>query len=231
MVEIYIYHLPCLLVILASNNMEPIKLKRARSPREVESMKFNPMGFEGDWLHHLGDAVKEGSWFIYGPSGNGKTHYALKLAKYLTSFGRVAYDSIEQGESATMQAAFAHVGMVDVNKRIVLLDKESLEELRYRLNKQKSPDIIIIDSLQTLRFDRYGERGINYTDYRRLMADFPGKLFIFISKCKGSQPWNDLATNIKFDSHIKIWVESFFANVETTRYAGGGEMYDIWPNR
>jgi len=194
-------------------------------------MKFKQMGLEGEWLQHLGDAVKEGSWFICGPSGHGKTHYALQLAKYMTNFGRVAYNSIEQGESATIQTAFEHVGMADVNKKLILLDKESLEEVIYRLSLPKSPTIIFTDSLQTLRYDLKGERGITYADYRKLMAMFPKKLFIFISKAKGAGPWNDMANNIKFDSHIKIWVENYYANIETTRYEGGGEVFDVWKER
>jgi len=198
--------------------MSEIKLKRARSPRELLDMKFNSMGLEGEWLRHLGDAAREGSWFICGPSGNGKTHYALLMAKYLSQFGRVAYDSIEQGESSTIQTAFEELGMEEVNGRLLLLNKESLQEVRIRLKKHKSPDIVFFDSLQTLRFDTEGNRGINYTDYRKLLAEFPRKLFVFVSKAKGQQPWNLMADNIKFDSHIKIWVESFNAIIETTRY-------------
>lgn len=211
--------------------MNDIVLKRAKSPREIMNMRFKSMGIEGEWYNHLGDVVKEGSWFIYGPSGNGKTHYALKLAKYLCKYGRVGYDSIEQGESATIQTAFEDVKMYEVERDFILLDKESLQELRVRLKKHKSPDILFIDSLQTFRFDVEGTRGITYTDYRRLLAEFPKKLFVFISKSKGAQPWNDMANNIKFDSNIKIYVENFYANIETTRYTGGGEVMDIWPER
>lgn len=208
-----------------------MKLKRAKSPKEIMGMRFKSMGFTGDWLYHLGDAAKEGSWFICGPSGNGKTHYALQMAKYLCNFGKVAYNSIEQGESSTMQEAFSHVGMNDVNGQFLLLDKESLQELRWRLERRKSPDIIIIDSWQTFRFDADGNRGVSYVDYRKMMAEFPRKLFVIISKAKNNQPWNDTANNIKFDSHIKIWVENYFATVETTRYGQGGETFDIWEDR
>jgi len=211
--------------------MDGIKLKKSKSPKELASMKFKAIGLEGEWLRHLGNAVKEGSWFIYGPSGNGKTHYALQLAKYLAQFGRVTYDSVEQGESDTMRAAFEHVGMIDVNGKMELLNKESLEELIYRLKRPKSPSFIFIDSLQTLRFDRKGQRGVTYADYRQLMEMFPKKLFIFISKAKGLNPWNDMALNIKYDSHIKIWVENYYANIETTRYANGGEVFDVWKDR
>ncbi len=208
-----------------------MKLKRAKSPSELMNMKFKTMGFEGEWLYHLGDASKGGSWFIYGQSSNGKTYYALKMAKYLCQFGRVAYDSIEQGESSTIQTAFENLGMEDVNKNMLLLDKESLLELRHRIAKHKSPDIIFIDSLQTLRYDPEGTRGITYTDYRKLIADFPKKLFVFVSKAKGNNPWNDMADNVKFDSDIKIQVVNFNAIIEGTRYKHGGNSFDIWAER
>ncbi len=211
--------------------MEQIKLSRAISPKELIGMKFKSMGFEGDWLYHLGNAAKEGSWFIYGPSGNGKTNYALQLAKYLCKYSRVAYNSIEQGKSSTLQAAFVRLGMAEVDTRLVLLNRESLLELRQRLMKHKSPDIVFIDSWQTFRYDLEGARSVSYADYRRLIQDFPRKLFVIISKAKQSQPWNDTANNIKFDSNIKIWVENYFAQIETTRYEFGGQNFDIWPER
>ena len=58
---------------------------------------------------------------------------------------------------------------------LILLDKENLTELRARLSKRRSPDIIVIDSVQYLK--KF------YTQtFGDLKDDFPDKLFIFISQ-------------------------------------------------
>ena len=40
---------------------------------------------------------------VWGKSGNGKTSFVLQLCKELTRYGKVAYDSLEEGSSLTMQ--------------------------------------------------------------------------------------------------------------------------------
>lgn len=190
--------------------------------------KFKTMGLDGEWRSHLGDAVKEGSWFIIGKSGNGKTSYATQLGKELAKYGKVAYNSIEEGDSSTLQSALARIDILEVKKRFLTLNKESYLELCARLRKPKSPDIIIIDSLQTFPYDPENTRKFSYTDFRSLLKEFPNKLFVFISKWEPSKPF---VLNVKHDSNIKIIVENYYASIETTRYEGGGEMFDVWKDR
>lgn len=89
-------------------------------------------------------------WLIWGDSGSGKTTFTLQLCKYLAGFGRVAYDSLEQGLSLSLQRAWERVDMAEAGSNIILLNKEELPELRARLSKRKSPEIVVIDSLQYL---------------------------------------------------------------------------------
>lgn len=210
--------------------LKGINLKRAYNSAEVLNMKFKSMDLQGEWLKHLGKACKMGSWFVCGKSGNGKTTYALKLAKYLTNHGRVHYVSIEQDISGTLQNSMEIAGLKGNEKNFRLVSESYLELIK-RLLQQKSPDIIFLDSLQTMRYDLEGTRGINYANYRKLIKMFPDKLFVIISKAQGAGPWDAFALNVKFDSDIKIWVENYLANIETTRYGGGGDAYDVWPGR
>lgn len=176
------------------------------------------MDFEGRWLSSFGSPELSGSWFVWGGSGSGKTRFVLQLSKYLTQFGRVAYNSLEEGNSESLAMAFREVGMEQVGRRIVLLDNEPIAEMAQRLRQHKSPNIIIIDSLQYT--------GMTYTDYKALRDEFRNKLFIIISHAEGREPAGKVARSVKFDAMIKIRVEGYKAFV-ASRY-GGGEPFVIW---
>ena len=81
-------------------------------------------------------------------SANGKTSFALKLCKELCRFGRVAYDSLEEGACLSMQEAIRRENMIEVNKRFLLIDNEDMKQLSLRLKRQKSPEFVVIDSFQ-----------------------------------------------------------------------------------
>lgn len=200
---------------------------RAISNINVLAARFETVEFAGEWLASFGRPELRGTWIIWGGSGSGKTTFTLMLCKYLANFGRVAYDSLEQGLSLSLQKAWERVGMGEAGNSVILLNKEELPELRARLSKRKSPEIIIIDSVQYLD-------GFNWTGFKKLKREYPDKLFIFISQSDraGKDPDGKLAGKIRYDAEIKIKVEGFKAFV-TTRYEDsekgeGGADFIIW---
>ena len=193
-------------------------MKRALSIKDIRAYKPTVMEFDGRWLDSIGKPELTGSWIIWGGSANGKTRFALQLAKYLGRFGKVAYDSLEEGLSLSMQKAIGDVGMADNKRSFVLLDKESVAELEERLEKQRSAQIIIIDSLQYT--------GLTYADYKRLRDRFRHKLFIFVSHASGREPKGEVGKSVKYDAFVKIYVEGYGAYPQS-RY-GGGKAYGIW---
>lgn len=200
-------------------------MSRAISNKNVLAAQFETADFEGPFLASFGRPELRGVWIIWGGSGSGKTTFTLQLCKYLAGFRRVAYDSLEQGLSLSLQKAWERVDMAGAGSNIILLDKEELPELRARLSKRKSPDIVVIDSLQYLD-------GLNRSSFKKLKNDFPGKLFIFISQEKNGNPKGDMGARVRYDADIKIKVEGFKAFV-TTRYEDrdkgeGGEDFIIW---
>jgi hypothetical protein len=193
--------------------------KRAVSVNELLKTKLRCFNFEGCWQDSFGLPERRGTWIIWGKSGNGKTYFALQLAKYLASLGeQVVYNSLEQGISVSMQRAYGLIDMTSVARNLLLLDKEPIEELIARLSKHKSPNIIFIDSLQYA--------GLTYAEYKHLRQKFRAKLFIFISHADGSNPAGRVASSIRYDVDVKIWVEGYKA-FPVSRY-GGGEPYTIW---
>ena len=55
-------------------------MKRAYSPKEVQSMNIPCFPFEGEWEAAFGRPDRTGTWIIWGESGNGKSTFVMKLA-------------------------------------------------------------------------------------------------------------------------------------------------------
>lgn len=194
-------------------------MARALSIKNIEEYKPVELPFEGKWAASFGRPELRGSWIIWGRSGNGKTRFALQLAKYLCGFGKVIYNSLEEGLSKSMQQAIMDVGMREVGRNFSLLDMEPLEDLEKRLEKPRSANIVFIDSLQYFRMAQ--------SDYSRFKKKFPDKLFIFVSHAKGVEPKGSMAESIRYDAFVKIWVEGYKA-YPVSRYADNPEDFVIW---
>lgn len=179
----------------------------------------NDMSFEGRWNASFGYPIISGSWLIWGQSNNGKTAFAVQLAKYLTDFGRVAYNSLEERTGPSLQQAFLRDQTKFSTRHLIIYDQVFYDELVERLSKRRSPDIIIIDSFQYM--------GLNFSQYSKLTSKFKNKLFIFISHADGKMPEGRVAKRVRFDAGLKIWIEGFKA-FPAGRY-GGGEPFVIWP--
>lgn len=193
-------------------------MSRAVSIAQLYNKKRNVAEFTGEWLAAFGRPELKGAWLIWAESGSGKTTFVSMLCKYLTQFGRVAYNSLEEGDSETMKLAFQRVGMEEVKSRIILLNHEPIHDLKERLRKHKAPSIVVIDSVQ------YAD--ITYKAYKELKQEFQNTLFLFISHADGKQPSGQVAKKIRFDVPVKINVVGYRAFV-VSRY-GGGTPFTIW---
>ncbi len=193
-------------------------MSRAFSANEVVSRKFKLAEFSDDWLYLTGKPELSGTWIMWGQSANGKTRFALQLAKYLSNFGKVAYNSLEEGISESLKQAIINVNFID--NKVLFLNKETIQELTKRLEKRKSPKIIIIDSLQYT--------GMTYSQYKSFKEKFKNKLFIFISHAEGKEPSGRVAKQIRYDVSVKIRVEGFKAFAESRYLENKSIPYTIW---
>lgn len=196
-------------------------MARAISVAQLLETKRKVLEFDGEWLESIGKPEVKGSMLIWGDSSQGKTSFALQFAKQIAKFERVIYNSLEEGDSLSMAQAFRREKMIDVSRKIILLDKESISELTERLSKPKSANVVIIDSLQY--------SGLKYEEYKELVDKFRNKMFVFISHADGREPSGKIAQQIKYDAHIKVRVDAFTAYI-TSRY-GGGQPYIISPEK
>lgn len=196
-------------------------MARALSVYQVLSEKKNLVEFDGEWQASIGNPELSGSWIVWGQSSNGKTSFCMMLAKYLCKFGKVLYNSLEEGASRTMQIALERAGMKDVARRFIILEAEPMDDFRLRLSKKKSPSIILIDSIQYT--------GMTYAEYKALKRSFPNKLFIFISHAEGNLPEGRLANKIRYDANVKIKIEGYRAIINS-RFSENatGNYITVW---
>lgn len=194
--------------------------RNAKGVREMLSIKYDTFPFEGAWFDAFGNPERKGVWLIWGNSANGKTTFAMKLCKYLCQFGRVAYDSLEEGACLTMQNTLKECGMMEVNRRFLLIDNEDMEQLGIRLKRQKSPDIVVIDSFQ------YAQ--LTYPEYKAFKEKHSNKLLIFISHADGKLPDGRTARKVMYNASLKIYIEGYRA-FSKGRFIGPVGHYDIWP--
>ena len=188
-------------------------VRRAYSADSVISMERELCEFDGKWLEAVGKPELKGTWCIGGLPKNGKTSFTMQLAKYLTKWHLVAYDSIEEGISASFAETLKRCRMDEVKaSRFIVLNNEDIKDIECRLSKRKSPKIVIIDSIQFL--------GLNTETYLRWKKRFPEKLFIYITHLQGQYPEGKTALKIWRDSDVVIKVEGFRA-YPTSRYGGG----------
>ena len=198
---------------------------KAISNRDVVAARFETVPFDGEWLASIGRPELRGSWLVFGQSGSGKTTFALQLARYLSRFCKVAYDTLEQGLSLSFQSAWVRTGMEEAGNAVMVLDKEPVAQLRQRLSRRRSPQVVIIDSLTAMP-------GFTRKDYFSLVDGFPRKLFVFLAHERKGLPDPAIAETVRRLSEVKIYVEGFRAHV-TTRYAcpergEGVSDYIIW---
>lgn len=195
-----------------------MSIKRAISVNRLLKMKFEMMSFEGKWKESFGVPERTGVWIIWANSANGKTRFAVQLAKYLTNFGRVLYNTLEEGARSSFQRVIRDENLKVVAKNFMILNREPIDELKIRLRKRRSPNIIFIDSFQYANLSK--------KEYIELKEEFKNKLFIFVSHAEGKQPMGRVASFVRYDCDLKIRVEGFRA-LNMGR-AGGGVPYIIW---
>lgn len=192
---------------------------RALTVKEILNKKRQTFPFEGKWADAFGQPERTGVWFVWGRSGNGKTSFVMQLIEELCKYDRVAFDSMEEGDSLSMRQKLVRHGLGKVGSRFHLLNAEPMDELKERLARRKSYNIIVIDSFQYTQ--------MSYRDYIQFKEQNKDKLIIFISHAKGSLPRGTSAEGVMYDATLKIWVEGFKA-FSKGRFIGPTGEFTIW---
>lgn len=198
-------------------------IKRALSVDNILNTKYVDLDFDGEWAELLGDPEANGSWIIWGDSGHGKSRFCMMLAKKLTEFGKVAYNSLEEGGRKSIKKNMAACGMdaPEVKKNFLVLNREPIDQLKERLRKKQHPRFVFIDSFQYT--------GLTKPQYIALIEEFPDILFIFVSHAEGKKPLGSGADFVRYNSDIKIRVEGYKAFPMSRLGGTYEEAFTIWP--
>lgn len=100
-----------------------------------------------------------------------------------------------------------------------VIDKENMESLVERLSKPRSPEFVIIDSVQAM--------GINSRQYKQLREQFRSKLLVLVSQADGKRPLGRFAVSMMYDADLKIWVEGHIA-FSKGRFMGETKEFVTW---
>ena len=195
-------------------------MKRSLSAIQALAVRNKTLEVTPEWRGCLGDEIsRHGIVFIWGNSGNGKSSAVMAFAKMLTSAGKVLYVSKEEGYGLSFQNTLRRYSMQDCGARFQVIDKITLEELTVCLTRPKSPEFVIIDSVQTM--------GIGSRQYKELRERFRNKLLVFVSQADGKRPASRPAVAMMYDADLKIWVEGHIA-FSKGRFMGETKEYVIW---
>lgn len=192
------------------------KRYKSLKPSQVVNKQRVIYDFSDKWADSFGRPERGTRWFVKGPPYSGKSSLCFQLSGYLSTFGTVAYNNYEEGDSLTVADKIQKYGLLEANFRII--PGEPIDDFLKRMLRRKSPVFGIVDSVQHAGFNvkTYKAFADALCNYRR------GKSMVFVNHWKNS----DLTWFIRHDCYIKIEVIGFIAYVES-RY-GGNKPFIIW---
>ena len=174
-----------------------------------------------EWQGCLGEEIaRRGIVFVWGNSGNGKSSAVMAFAKMLAGVGKTLYVSKEEGYSLSFQNTLRRFGMQECGASFQVIDNETIDGLVERISKPKSPEFIIIDSVQTM--------GITSRQYNKLREQFRNKLLVLVSQADGKRPLGRAAAAMMYDADLKLWVEGHTV-FSKGRFMGETKEFVTWP--
>jgi len=168
-----------------------------------------------DFSQAVGNATRSGCWLIYGSEKNGKTWFALQIAKILSKAEKVLYISAEEGLDKSFSDACKRAG-ITTKDRILWDEYMCIKDMVDKLKKQRSPNIIFIDNLTSYSDD------IKPSELQKeLLSKLPNKLIVFIAHEERKDAYPALARMAKKMSKVIVHVSGLSATV-ISRFGDGG---------
>jgi hypothetical protein len=198
------------------------------SARQFDEIKHKFLGFEGEWLRFMGNMPETFIGLIFGESGEGKSEFCIRMAKYLIQFEKVAWIDYEQGHGADLQMAMRRNEMnKEVGKWFPIDPNEKrkrgvtfLEELDEYLSKRSTPKYVFINSLTEFVFTP--------DEFRDVLKPHAKKRgLIFIDHAKNRKPKSKHGEYVEGIGQFSIYVRKYIAYKEKNRLGGRGEMI-LW---
>lgn len=195
-------------------------MRRSLSAQQALAVRNRALTVAPEWQGCLGEEIaRHGIVFIWGNSGNGKSSAVMAFAKMLAANGKVLYISKEEGYSLSFQNTLRRFNMQECGAAFQVIDNETIDGLVERISKPKSPEFIVIDSVQAM--------GIGSRQYKQLREQFRHKLLVLVSQADGKRPLGRAAVGMMYDADLKIWVEGHTA-FSKGRFMGETKEFVTW---
>lgn len=181
---------------------------RTYTIKNVQEKENKILKLDGIWKDVLGEPERTGkAWIIYGQEKQGKTWFAMLLARYLSEKEPLLYISAEEGLGKSIQDVINRVSFDPKNKKFKIYGYAPLNELKDYLSKRYAPKIVIIDNV-TVYVDE-----LKYGGFESLIREHKDKLFIFIAHEERGEPYTATAKTIKRLADRIIRVEGLRATI------------------
>ncbi|MFY7826275.1 MAG: hypothetical protein ACOVQ4_04080 [Flectobacillus sp.] len=183
-------------------------MTKTQSISNILKMKHEYFEFEAPWSKAFGNNPSDtGIWLVWGREKNGKSTFALMLAKYLSTKKKVLYVSGEEGLAKEFVDTMIRAGITSKDKQLGFLEYESLEDIKELLRKRNAPKIVFFDNL-TVYKDEF--RGNVYSELKR---EFPNVLFIFLAHEDRNEPSPATARTASKLAKVIVHIKGLKANV------------------
>jgi|GEM_PF-2047933 len=153
-------------------------------------MEFESLEMDGGWEEFMQNPAKNLKIGISGKPKNGKTAGSLQLANYLTKFGNVLYNFVDQGFNKSTKDLWIMSGL-STNKKAVPSDIRTLDELEKEIKTGKY-SFVFIDMIN----DYIDMEKITPQEFKdRFIVKYPNVGFILVFEVtkrgdfKGDQKW------------------------------------------
>ncbi len=185
-----------------------------KSVKNVYEQQYTTYRFKGIWNTVFGEPETNGAWLIWGSEKNGKTWFALMLAKMISGLVRTLYISAEEGLGKNFRDAMKRAGIDDSDRNLRLMEYLPLEHLEELLEKRRAPKVILIDNITV-----YNET-LMYGKFHDLLRKNDDKIFIFLAHEENKQPYTSTAKMCRRLAKVIVHVKGLKAFV-SGRCPGG----------
>lgn len=174
-----------------------IKNSNVLTSEQLMNMEFEYLEMDGEWADFMQEPAKNMKIAIWGKPKNGKTSGAAKLANYLTKFGNVLYNFVDQGFNKSTQDIWKNSGNSE-NPKAFPGNARTLDELE-SLIASGDYQFVFIDMINDY-IDKEKTKPQEFKE--RFIEKYPSVSFILIMEVtksgnfRGDQKWTHIVDAI-----------------------------------
>lgn len=201
-----------------------LKLKKALTVANVINQNVTLIDFSEkapELYQAFGNPQNKGVWFIWGPSGSGKSSLLLEITKAFCRDMKAIFNELEEDlDDNDFIERLKLKTMQDVKDNF-LTASYNHDQLCAYLDKRDSPKVVVINSASYF-FESVQQYYDFANKYKRK------KILIISGMAKGNNPYSELETKIMYDANKKIFVTGYLASCKGRTIGPNGGTYIIW---